>query len=165
MPGWQRSKPRAEADRNHRISFTASPYPRTILIVSGTPKGMKEIIMKKTSIITSIALAGLLALSGVAMARPAGDKGERKSRPVVERETDEMKTLRHKAYDLRVDRIKLAVKDGKIDQARADFILKRMGNEKAFKDANPEWTKYDRRGMRDGRRGGHSSVGRCKNEE
>jgi len=121
--------------------------------------------MKKTSIITTLALAGLLAISGMAIARPAGDRGERKTRPVVERETDEMKVIRHKAYDLRVERLKLAVKDGKIDQARADFILKRMGNEKAFKDANPEWTKYDRRGMRDGRRGGHSSVGRCKNEE
>ena len=122
--------------------------------------------MKKTSIVTTLALAGLLAISGMAIARPAGDKGERKSRPVVERETDEMKVIRHKAHDLRVDRIKLAVKNGKIDQARADFILKRMANQKAFKDANPEWTKFDRRGMRDHKRDGrrgqrHAGRGTC----
>ena len=69
--------------------------------------------MKKTSIVTTLALAGLLAISGMAIARPAGDRGERKSRPVVERETDEMKVIRHKAHDLRVDRIKLAVKNEK----------------------------------------------------
>jgi hypothetical protein len=121
--------------------------------------------MKKT--VTGIAL-GIMALvlaTSLAFALEGEGKGKstrgwNKTAKVIERETPEMKVVRHKFYEARIEALKLAVKNGKVEQARADFMLKRMANQQAFKDANPEWTKYDRRGhgMKAGKRGGRGNC-------
>jgi hypothetical protein len=60
----------------------------------------------------------------------------------VDRETPEMQAKRAEFYKRGEERINKAVAEGKIEQVKASFLLKAMANDKAFKDANPEWTKY-----------------------
>jgi hypothetical protein len=60
----------------------------------------------------------------------------------VDRETPEMQAKRAQFYQTRIGKINQAVQDGKLEQVRADLILKWMAHDNAFKDANPEWTKY-----------------------
>jgi len=124
---------------------------------------------KKTTIIVGVS-AAVLVIGGIFIARSAchdrrghgGPHGfgapcgiERLAGPVADKETPEMKTIRHKQADLRADMIRLAAKDGKMEQAKADFLLKKIASEQVFRDANPEWTKYDRFGMRGGPGGRH----------
>jgi len=99
-----------------------------------------------------VAVSSLVLGSGALFAQPApgaaaGNKAEsnkdRKERPLrPERETPEMKEARVKAYQSRVDAIKLLVKEGKMEKERGEYLLKFLAVEKAFKDANPEWVKY-----------------------
>jgi len=60
----------------------------------------------------------------------------------VDRETPEMQAKRAEFSERGIAKLNQAVKEGKIEQARADLILKWMAHDNAFKDANPEWTKY-----------------------
>jgi hypothetical protein len=60
----------------------------------------------------------------------------------VDRETPEMQAKRAEFYKRGEERIAQAVASGKMEQPRADYLLKWMASDKAFKDANPEWTKY-----------------------
>jgi len=68
------------------------------------------------------------------------DRADKADRPKPT--SAEMKANHEKFYQVRVERINQNVADGKIDKAHADFILKWMANDKAFKDANPEWAEY-----------------------
>ena len=54
----------------------------------------------------------------------------------------EMKANWEKKYQAGVERINQKAAEGAIEKAHADFLLKWMANDKAFKDANPEWTEY-----------------------
>ncbi|MDR2735214.1 MAG: hypothetical protein LBC99_11400 [Spirochaetota bacterium] len=60
----------------------------------------------------------------------------------AEKETPEMQAKRAEFYTRGAERISKAVAAGKMDQAKANYLTKWMENDKAFKDANPEWTKY-----------------------
>ena len=68
-------------------------------------------------------------------------RAERPERP--ERETAEMKEARAKEFQFRVEMLNLMAKNGKMEKAHADYLISRLRNEKAFKDANPEWVKYE----------------------
>ena len=98
--------------------------------------------------------------TGERMAHPKdGDKKQTmQKRP--DSETPEMKMKRHKATEFRVEMINLMVKYGKIEKARGDFIIREIANEKAFKDANPEWVKYGRGPMM-GRQGAMHPGMKC----
>jgi len=102
--------------------------------------------MKMTRTVGTALMAMILG-SGMLAAQPArrGEPGEAKKIERPQSETPEMKAKRHKMHEFRVEMLNLMVKHGKIDKARAEFMIKKMNNEKAFKDANPEWVKYQRR--------------------
>ena len=75
--------------------------------------------------------------------------GEKKDRAKIDRpkkDSAELKANWEKNYQLRIDRINQKAAEGKIEKARADFLLKWMANDKAFKDANPEWAEYGSKG-------------------
>jgi hypothetical protein len=105
----------------------------------------------KISRILSIAAGTLVLGSGALFAQAApgagkearGAPGEKRiERP--ERETAEMREKRARNHQFRVDMINLMVRNGKMEKAHGDYLINRLRNEKAFKDANPEWVKYDR---------------------
>jgi len=112
--------------------------------------------MKRIQIVALALMATVLG-TGLLAAEPArrGDQGDRKRIERPQTETPEMKAQRHKRHEFRVEMLNLMVKHGKIEKARAEFMIKKMNNEKAFKDANPEWVKYQRRhpGMKHGKPG------------
>ena len=87
-----------------------------------------------------IILLATLALFFGAMFLTAADT--RAARP--DRETEAMKASRHKATEASIEKIGQSVKNGKMKQARADFLILWINNVRAFKDANPEWVKYGR---------------------
>jgi len=104
--------------------------------------------------ILGIAVSTLILGSGALFAQtaPKAEDGkekkprvERPERP--ERETAAMKEARAKDFQFRVEMLNLMVKNGKMEKAHADYLISRMRNEKAFKDANPEWVKYEFRPM------------------
>ena len=110
--------------------------------------------MKLFKILTGTTLAlvlgaGMLAAQGTGHRmdgpKDAGKKAQMQKRP--ESETPEMKAQRHKATEYRIEMLNLMVKYGKMEKARADFMIKKINNDKAFKDANPEWVKYGRPAM------------------
>jgi len=80
------------------------------------------------------------------------DRAEKANRPKPT--AAEIKVNYEKFYQARVEKINQSVADGKIEKARADFILKWMANDKAFKDANPEWADYGFFGAPHGKFGG-----------
>jgi outer membrane murein-binding lipoprotein Lpp len=101
--------------------------------------------MKK---IVSTTIAAAVLASGLVFVQ-CGDSAADESRQAVkakfervDRETPEMAAKRAQFYQHGIDRLNQAVQSGKLEQAQADFILKQMAHDKAFKDANPEWTKY-----------------------
>ncbi|MDR2734406.1 MAG: hypothetical protein LBC99_07180 [Spirochaetota bacterium] len=95
----------------------------------------------RTNTILSIATGLVVFGSGALFAQPA-PKADPKQEKKVERETAEMKEARTRDYQFQVDMINLMIKNGKMEKAHGDYILKRLAAEKAFKDANPEWVKY-----------------------
>jgi len=97
--------------------------------------------------ITSLAIA--VAVSSLAFVQ-CGDGTTAEGRQArahkkferVDRETPEMKAKRAEFSERGIAKINQAVQEGKLEQTKADFILKRIAHDNAFKDANPEWTKY-----------------------
>lgn len=119
----------------------------------------------------TLALAAMGVFLGVGMlaAQPVMKKDAKPDCTKIERpqrETDEMKSLRHKQYEFRVDMLNLMVKHNRMDKARAEFMLKKMKNTKAFKDANPEWVKYQRHhsGMKQARPGKNQCPAMTKHQ-
>jgi hypothetical protein len=83
----------------------------------------------------------------------------------AELETPEIKAKRAAVHQRGIERINKMVSEGKMDQARADFSLKRMANMQSFMDNNPEWTKYlfagkKFEGKKDGKKDGKKFEGK-----
>lgn len=94
----------------------------------------------------TISAAVLLILFSFSVAGFAADQPPTK-------EPAGMKTLRHKAENLRIEVLNLLVKQGKLDKATADYRIARIKDRSKFKDSNPEWVKFRRPMMCKGKRG------------
>ena len=101
----------------------------------------------KTQKIVGLWIAALVLVSGLVFVQCSDgtDVSRQQARMKferVDRETPEMIAKRAEFYQKGLERLNKAVAEGKMEQARADYLTKWMANDKAFKDANPEWTKY-----------------------
>jgi hypothetical protein len=94
-------------------------------------------------------------------------RGSRTESAPVERETAEMKAVRHARLAAHIARMQAAVADGKVPADRGAFMVASIQSRSAFQDANPEWTQYMPAGrpgaMQRGRmgRGRNSGEGQC----
>lgn len=107
--------------------------------------------MKKKHLIGGLVAVFVGAMALVALAEP-------RERP--EKEPADKKELRHKKQAEHVDHLKQAVKDGKIDKARGEFMLRAIAALAAFQDTNPDWVKFMPRFG--GKMGPGGKPGMCK---
>ena len=71
-----------------------------------------------------------------------GKKFDGKKFEAPKMDSAELKANWEAMYQRHVDRISQKAGEGKMEQDRADFLLKWMAHDKAFKDANPEWSEF-----------------------